>query len=322
MIRTHSICCLALLCVLSPTGRADEDIFQIGVQALKNGNERFARACFFDVTLKQPKNAEGYYRRGFAYHYLGDYKKAIEDFSESIRLDPKNAAVFKLRGDVQWLSGETNLAIKDFSEAIRLNPKFVDAYTNRAKMYSTGKNDMDRALEDLTYVIALDSMNPQAFVKRATLLMKIKRFDMAVDDLTDAIHLDPENPERFIDRGNLFLDMKNEDMAVEDFSAAIRVAPKYDRAFSKLMSVYNLNYDKAIQKFGEMIHLYPKAALAYLYRGHAYRAKKEYDKAIADYKEARRLDPLNVNIDWWIEQLEIDKGFDQLKKMYRFRFGS
>ena len=50
-------------------------------------------------------------------------------------------------------------------------------------------------------------------------------------------------------------------------------------------------YDKAIADYDEAIRLDPKHAMAYNSRGNAWHAKKEYDKAIADYDEAIRLDP-------------------------------
>jgi lipoprotein NlpI len=50
-------------------------------------------------------------------------------------------------------------------------------------------------------------------------------------------------------------------------------------------------YDKAIADYGEAVRLDPKDAAAYNNRGSARRAKSEYDNAIADYGEAIRLDP-------------------------------
>jgi tetratricopeptide (TPR) repeat protein len=50
-------------------------------------------------------------------------------------------------------------------------------------------------------------------------------------------------------------------------------------------------YEKALADFGEAIRLDPKFARAYCNRGVAYSNKGNYDKAIGDFTEVIRLDP-------------------------------
>ena len=50
-------------------------------------------------------------------------------------------------------------------------------------------------------------------------------------------------------------------------------------------------YDRAIADYNEAIRLDPKSALAFRNRGIAYAYKGDHDRAIADYSEAIRLDP-------------------------------
>ena len=59
------------------------------------------------------------------------------------------------------------------------------------------------------------------------------------------------------------------------------------------------DYDKAIANYNEAIRLDPKLARAFNNRGFAYYGKREYDKAIADCSEAIRLDP---KIAWAAQQ--------------------
>jgi len=59
--------------------------------------------------------------------------------------------------------------------------------------------------------------------------------------------------------------------------------------------VQRQEYDKAIADYSEAIRLNPKAFEAYFNRGSAWETKKEYDKAIADYSNAIRLDPKLAN---------------------------
>src|SRR6266481_5067290 len=51
------------------------------------------------------------------------------------------------------------------------------------------------------------------------------------------------------------------------------------------------NFDRAIADFSEAIRLDPKLAAAYNNRGNAYKNKGDLDRAIADYSEAIRLAP-------------------------------
>src|SRR5215813_1639235 len=66
--------------------------------------------------------------------------------------------------------------------------------------------------------------------------------------------------------------------------------------YSTLMSqghtdINNGDYDKAIAAFSDAMRLDPKSALAFTNRGVAYERKGDMDRAIADFSEAIRLDP-------------------------------
>src|SRR5262249_53212668 len=51
------------------------------------------------------------------------------------------------------------------------------------------------------------------------------------------------------------------------------------------------DYDRAIADFSEAIRLNPRSKDTYLARGDSYKDKHDHDRAIADYGEAIRLDP-------------------------------
>src|SRR5215471_16322385 len=66
--------------------------------------------------------------------------------------------------------------------------------------------------------------------------------------------------------------------------------------YSTLMSqgqtnINNGDYDRAIAAFSDAMRLDPKSALAFTNRGVAYERKGDMDRAIADFSEAIRLDP-------------------------------
>lgn len=62
------------------------------------------------------------------------------------------------------------------------------------------------------------------------------------------------------------------------------------------------DYDRAIADYSEAIRLNPQYAGAYANRGNAWKNKGDYDRMIADYDEAIRIEPENVrrlNIIAW-----------------------
>ncbi len=65
----------------------------------------------------------------------------------------------------------------------------------------------------------------------------------------------------------------------------------YDRGLDWLKK---MDYDKAIADFDEALRLDPSYVEAYFDRGNAWYKKQDYDKAIADFSEAFRLDPNKV----------------------------
>ncbi len=63
---------------------------------------------------------------------LAEPEKAIEDFSEGIKLDGANAEAYYNRGVAYAHFQLPIMAIDDFTEAIRIDPRHVDAWNNRA----------------------------------------------------------------------------------------------------------------------------------------------------------------------------------------------
>ena len=131
---------------------------------------------------------------------MNDYRKAITDLTEAIRIDPRYERAYALRGLAWLLEKEDDKAIADFTEVIRINPRDVDAYTVRADAWDH-KKEYDKAIADYTEVIRIEphdfddfSTYVGAYTSRASTWAKKKEYSKAIADNTEAISIRPKSP--------------------------------------------------------------------------------------------------------------------------------
>ncbi len=65
--------------------------------------------------------AIAYDKRGIAYTKLGEYRRAIEDYDQALRLDPGYAIAYNNRGDVYNELDDYERAAKDWEQSIRID---------------------------------------------------------------------------------------------------------------------------------------------------------------------------------------------------------
>ena len=123
------------------------------------GNRDYGKAIAeFDQAIRlEPGYAKAYRSRGYAYFNAGKNTRAIEDYSQAIRLDPKmtggGVSPYLLRGFAWVYEREYEKAIEDYSRAIDLEEENAVAWYNRGLAYKLlGKKtraeaDMARARE-------------------------------------------------------------------------------------------------------------------------------------------------------------------------------
>lgn len=83
------------------------------------------------VSSRGESAEESYLKNGEQKCHFGDYKGAITDFTEAIRLNPNDAVAYYDRGTAKNRTGDHDGAIADYTEAIRINPNYTEAYSDR-----------------------------------------------------------------------------------------------------------------------------------------------------------------------------------------------
>lgn len=166
--------------------------------------------------------------RALAHDEKGDLERAIEDFTQAIRLNPQDARTIGDRANAYRVKGDLDRAIQDYDEAIRLNPRDGTAFNNRANAYLE-KGDLDRAIEDYDRFIRWEPQIAnafEAFHKRCLARGLLGRLADALADCDESLRLRARNASLLGTRGLIYLKSGRLADATADYDAALRLDPR------------------------------------------------------------------------------------------------
>jgi tetratricopeptide (TPR) repeat protein len=125
-----------------------------------------------------------------------------------------------------------------------------------------------------------------AFLDRGIIFAMRGDYDMAIEDFTEAIKLKPDLVSAYMLRGRaLFASVSKVTGVGENFSDVRTLV------FSRATAEQKTVYDRAIADYSSAIKIDPNDAKAYRSRGIAYNSKGDFDRAIADFNQAIKIDP-------------------------------
>jgi tetratricopeptide (TPR) repeat protein len=139
---------------------------RIATKAYLVGNYDRAIAEYSIAIKVDPRRPETYVKRGLAWSLKGDYARAIADFERAMKIDPSLGTAYLNRGIVLAARGEHDAAIADFERADDLSPTDVAPKLHRG--LSLAKlGDVDRAADAFRLVLRLtnhsDFVDPARF---------------------------------------------------------------------------------------------------------------------------------------------------------------
>ncbi|QGJ72311.1 Hypothetical protein PBC10988_40290 [Planctomycetales bacterium 10988] len=211
---------------------------------------------------------------------------AVAYFSQIIEESPESRWGWLSRSIAWAIQEEFKAAISDISEVIRLEP-LPQSYSMRAKYYIRIR-DFHRALEDLHKIIELEPGNAQFLFQRGEYWYEQLETEKAIKDFTQAIESAPLYPKCLFLRGQAWTRLRDHQKALEDFTETIRLDPEFIEAYRSRAATWSIlqEYEKAIEDCNTMIRLNPESYDGYFMRGYARHVSKNFELAIKDYNEA------------------------------------
>ena len=181
--------------------------------------------------------------RGAAATLLGQYDRAMADFTLAIGLDPRNPRYFCQRGDVLRRQRAFRDAMADYTAALTRAPGSVCAYQGRGQAY-LAQGSTRQALADVAKALRAKPASFQLLVLRGRANKQAKLYEAAVADFSHALtsksqsSLQPnERATIHSERALVLLALNRSADARADLDEALRIAPKNASAIAAMGSV-------------------------------------------------------------------------------------
>lgn len=198
----------------------------------------FANSASFGDDAK-PQNDQGHkvaadlWRAGVMAAEKQDFDRAIDRFSEAIKLVPDFVTALVDRGDAYLEKEDCDKALADYNAAVRINPKDPGGYFGRGRVHYA-KRDYELAIAAYDEAIKLNSNNAAFYNSRGMAYRKLRKYDAAIADYTKAIKLEPKDGTTYYNRGNAYKAKKEFEKAVTNLKESIRLNPKDFQARNNL----------------------------------------------------------------------------------------
>lgn len=170
-----------------------------------------------------------------------EFRAAIAEFTEAIRLDPHLWKAFHGRGEAHYLLDEEEEALADYTQALHLNPRSSDSFQGRAACFITLTN-YQQALADASNAIALNPMDQSAYYWRGLAHRGLGDPDKAIKDFSRSIEIAPEQFAVWCQRGVAYWSKDDNTRAIADFTKALELKPDDDwSAFCRGRAYFDMN---------------------------------------------------------------------------------
>jgi tetratricopeptide (TPR) repeat protein len=189
---------------------------------------------YVNKALKIDENlAKGYYIKGSIYRESGDTSRAISSLETATEQDNKYEYAYHDLG-VIYAARKHPLGLQYFESALRLNPSNESALYGRARLLQD-LGELDAAINEYRKISEINKACAECYYNIGAIYVELKKDnEKAIENFSRAIEINSEYPAAFFARGYTYAKMRNRSKAREDYQACLKLQPNHEGAIRGL----------------------------------------------------------------------------------------
>ncbi|UII32782.1 tetratricopeptide repeat protein [Fulvivirga ulvae] len=196
--------------------------------------------------------------------------------------------------------GEYKEAIEAFSNVLKYDKDNKEALIHRSKAYYSLK-DYEKTIADCDAILNIDPelesvYDLSAMHNMALAYNSLKKYDRALLYLDELKQLQPDYLPSYESAGYSHLGLNQLDLALQDFKAMVRLDSTSEKGYYGIGMIHYLKaeYSKAIEAYNQAIQINPDYAMAYQNRGSAKRELGDMEGCCVDWNKSYMLGLVQV----------------------------
>lgn len=276
--------------------------------------------------VKDPDNANGYYKRSLYFYDEGEYDQALSDIQRALLIDSTVAEFHYVQANIYYDYKRFEDAFFSYQKAVEFDNEHEKAILKLSQLELILQN-YELAIEMVNKALKINPMNASGYYLKGFIYLDARDTATAISSFQTAIEVDPDHYDSYIMLGKIY-SVKDPEFSETYYEQAIALEPNsiealynmgvllqdqeryletypiYDKIIAidsaayfayynkgYVLLVSDSSYEKAIDEFNLSLRYYPYYHQAYCNIGLCYENLGDYKAAEESYRKALDIDP-------------------------------
>jgi len=228
--------------------QSEEELIKIGTSLLETFKYKKAIEVFTDAIKMNSFNSEIYTLRGMANYQILNIEEALADFSRAVALDPSNHQAWFNTGEILWQRKEYNEAYACYLEADRIYPDSL-FYLSGLVLTSHALKKYSKTINYCNQILKEKPADAFALWHRGAANGQQRNYNGAIKDFLKIIRVGKANATTYNNLGFWYCKVEDIKKAHNNLSICLQLNPTNPYALNNMGYVKYLerNYKEAIE---------------------------------------------------------------------------